>query len=89
MIRPIPRRDRAAPLLLLLAAATITLSRGSAAAFAGGALLITIAALKARLLVLDYFGLRHSAGPWRAILFAWIGFVTFAALIPGAAQLLR
>ncbi|MFC0239415.1 cytochrome C oxidase subunit IV family protein [Rhodopseudomonas telluris] len=77
------------PALLILTGVTIALSRGPAAGFVGGALLIAIAAVKARLLVLDYFGFRNAAGPWRAILWVWIGFVALAALIPGLAQLLR
>lgn len=89
MIGRVHRRERTLILLLILTGATIALSRGPAAAFAGGAFLIAIAVLKARLLVLDYFGFRHAVGPWRAILSAWIGFVALAALIPGLAQLLR
>ncbi|WP_420131745.1 cytochrome C oxidase subunit IV family protein [Rhodopseudomonas sp.] len=89
MIRLIHRRDRAVLLLLVFTGVTVALSRSPAAAFAGGALLIGVAAFKARLLVLDYFGFRNAAGPWRAILLMWIGFVALAALIPGLAQLLR
>lgn len=89
MIRLTHRRDRAVLLLLVFTGVTIALSRSPAAAFAGGVLLIGVAVFKARLLVLDYFGFRSAAGPWRAILLIWIGFVALAALIPGLAQLLR
>jgi hypothetical protein len=83
------RRDRSAAVLLILTGLGFLLSRSALAATAGGAILLAIAIIKARLVVLDYFGFRGAPGPWRAILIAWIALVAAAALAPSIAALLR
>ncbi|WP_047309665.1 cytochrome C oxidase subunit IV family protein [Rhodopseudomonas palustris] len=89
MIRFTQRRDRSAIALLLLTILGVLLSRGAAAAFAGGAVLMIIAVLKARLVVLDYFGFRGTPGPWRALLFGWIALVACGAFASPLVQALR
>ncbi|MCD0423108.1 cytochrome C oxidase subunit IV family protein [Rubrivivax sp. JA1024] len=89
MIRLVRRLDRSAIALLLLTILGVVLSRGAAAAFAGGAVLMVVAVLKARLVVLDYFGFRGAPAPWRAVLFGWIALVACGALISPVVQALR
>lgn len=58
--------------LLALTAIGLTLSRSPVDPTLCGPILLAIAAYKARLVVLDYFGLRDARGPWQAILTTWI-----------------
>lgn len=52
-------------------------------------MLMVIAVLKARLVVLDYFGFRGTPGPWRALLLGWIALVACGALASPLVQALR
>ncbi|ACF00169.1 hypothetical protein Rpal_1640 [Rhodopseudomonas palustris TIE-1] len=89
MIQILHRRDRSAIALLLLTILGVLLSRGAVAAFAGGAVLMVVAVLKARLVVLDYFGFRGTPGPWRALLLGWIALVGCGALASPLLQAIR
>jgi hypothetical protein len=89
MIGPLHRRERSALILLVLTATGVALSRGPLAISAVGTILVVIAVIKARLVVLDYFGFRGVPGPWRAALLAWIALVATTALIPSIALLSR
>jgi nitric oxide reductase NorF protein len=89
MIKRFHHRDRAVLVLLGLTAIALLLCRSPLAAIAGGVVLLVIAVLKARLVVLDYFGFRGAAGPWSTILMTWIALVAATALTPSIYQLLR
>jgi nitric oxide reductase NorF protein len=67
-----PRRDIAIVLLLALTALGLALSRGAFDPTLCSLILLAVAGFKARLVVLDYFGLRDARGPWQAILTTWI-----------------
>ena len=74
------RRDIAVAILLVLTATGLALSRSRLDPTLCSVALLAIAAFKARLVVLDYFGLRDAPGPWRAILTTWIVAVALASI---------
>lgn len=76
------RRDRTLVLLLLLTGCGVAITLGPLAALAGGVLLMVLAIIKARLVVLDYYGFRGAQGPWRSILLVWVVAVAAASLVP-------
>jgi hypothetical protein len=76
------RRDVAVVILLALTAIGLALSRGGLDPTLSSVNLLGVAAYKARLVVLDYFGLRDVPGPWRAILTTWIVVIALASAAP-------
>jgi nitric oxide reductase NorF protein len=74
-----PRRDIAIVLLLAFTALGLGLSRSGLDPTLCSVILLSVAAFKARLVVLDYFGLRDAPGPWQAILTTWIVVVALTA----------
>uniref|UniRef100_Q07U03 Cytochrome C oxidase subunit IV n=1 Tax=Rhodopseudomonas palustris (strain BisA53) TaxID=316055 RepID=Q07U03_RHOP5 len=87
------RRDVAVVVLLGLTAIGLALSRSEIDPTLCSVTLLGVAAFKARLVVLDYFGLRGTPGPWRAILTTWIVVLALAsaasAIMPSMSWVLR
>jgi hypothetical protein len=79
------RRDLAVIVVLALAAIGQALNRSGLETTLCSVTLLTIAVFKARLVVLDYLGLRSAPGPWRAILTTWI---VALALVSAASSLI-
>lgn len=75
------RRDVAVIVLLALTAVGLALSRSGFDPTSCSMALLGMAAFKARLVVLDYFGLRDAPGPWRAILTTWIVVIVIASAV--------
>jgi hypothetical protein len=73
------RRDVAVVVLLALTAIGLALSRSGLDPTLCSLILLGVAASKARLVVLDYFGLRDAPGPWGAILTTWIVVIALAS----------
>jgi hypothetical protein len=73
------RRDVAVVVLIALTAIGLALSRSGLDPTLCSMILLGVAAYKARLIVLDYFGLRGTPGPWRAILTTWIAAIALAS----------
>ena len=83
------RRERTLVVLLLLTSCGVASTLSPLAALAGGVLLMVLAIIKARLVVLDYFGFRSAAGPWRSILLVWVVAVAATSLVPMTVDFLR
>ena len=67
--------------LLCLAIATLAASLLLPGRWLVDAVVLALAAVKGRVIVLDYLGLRHSPALWRGLLTAWLtGLVALAGL---------
>jgi hypothetical protein len=62
----------------------VAVARSGAPALAADGILLVLAAAKARIVCLDFLGLRSAPPAWRRGLALGVGFVAFAALIGAA-----
>lgn len=89
MPSPSRRLDTALVLLVGLALATVLLTPHVPGVLLGNTALLGLAALKGRVVVLDYLGLRAAPAPWSGVVTAWILLLVGIAWLAGAAALLR
>jgi hypothetical protein len=78
------RLDIALAMLLILAAVSLMLPPLLPVAWIANTVLVACAAAKARLVVLDFLGLRASTPLWRGIVGAWVWLVVSTTFLGAA-----
>ncbi len=68
-------------ILVLATAATFWVRADGLVGIAAGAATLAIAAIKGRLVILDFMELRHAPNPWRSVIGGWLLLLTILLMV--------
>lgn len=68
-------------ILIIATAATFWVRADGLVGITAGAATLAIAAIKGRLVILDFMELRHAPNPWRSVISGWLMLVTVLLMV--------
>ena len=68
-------------ILVIATAATFWVRADGLVGITAGAATLAIAAIKGRLVILDFMELRHAPNPWRSVISGWLMLVTVLLMV--------